>query len=304
MGNTLPKLGFHKTPTDDLLAAITDGAFRLLQWIRAYCWEGTPFVLPKSADITAHFADLLRTSERTIRNYIKQLTAAGLIEEKSSSRGWELYPVEITGATATQPSLDAESGKNLPKPDGKNLPKPQGKVGGDNSLYTYLPPISNKSKVAKSFDRKDGKNFPESWKKSSKTRPEFGKNLPKPPPVSTHPDSGVENAVDKSNLTPVEREYVERLEAVNLYGNNILRAVRKAIAQGISAGEFLAIAQTLLETLKAERGIENIHRTAAWRLANNRLVVPTERDRRREQHNAAKRRQRDELLAEIRASTG
>lgn len=304
MGNTLPKLGFHKAPTDDLTADITDGAYRMLQWIRAYCWEGTPFVLPRSADVTTHFATLLNTKPRTIRNYIKELTSAGLIEQHGSSRGWEIYPAGMIGANASQPELDASFGKNLPKPDGKNLPEIQGKEGGDKAAITSLPPSSKASKVRGESDRNDGKNLPKTRQKFATDAvepPEFGKKMPTPrreyEPLPRQP----EPSVDKSEITSEEQPYIARLEEVGIYGKNALRAVRKAIKANLTVDDLLAIAQTTIAECQRDSHADDPLKLAGWRMANRRLRVPTQAEVERNERADRNREYRANLIADLKS---
>lgn len=304
MGNALPKLGFHKSPTEDLNAKVTDGAYRFLQWLRAYCWDGTPFVMPRSADVTTHFAGLMDTKPRSIRNYIKELTTAGLIEQQGSSRGWEIAPAGMIGANASQPELDQEFGKNLPSTYGKNLPNPQGQEGGDIASITSLPPSSKASKERGKSDRNDGKNLPKTRQKSAKSDtapPEFGKKMPTPRREYEPKPRQPEPPVDKSEVTAEEQPYLTRLEDVGIYGKNALRAVRKAIKANLTVDDLLAIAQTVIAQCERDTRADDPLKLAAWRLANRRLRVPTQAEVERDRRAAQERTHRASLIAELKS---
>lgn len=109
-----PEQPFVQIPLDVLEADISAGAFRLYAYLISYarqfgaCW-------PSQATLAVK----LRVSERTIRNWLKELEQAGLIEieQRFSERGGgqqsNLYRLKRTVASREKPA-PARGGKRLP----------------------------------------------------------------------------------------------------------------------------------------------------------------------------------------------
>jgi hypothetical protein len=295
----LPPQGFFRALMLPLRANIKDGPYRFWSWLAAYCWRGEdaePFTMPTRDQAEVYWGTVMDVNRKSIQNYIRELKQAGLLVAEATSRGYEMYPVGIIPVphhVSQLPLVVAEGdGKIFPNPNddvGKNFPNTVESVGknfpntrkegqvGKALKPAYLPEAINSLQVPPQSTPELGKNFPKSRKKSSSPRPAFGKKIPNPPRSTdippANPDEDVDK-VDESTLDAEELRYYLRLKEISIYGKNALRAVRRALAEGVSDDELMARAQTHIAQCRAEKGVKNVYKLAAWRLATEPLRVP------------------------------
>jgi hypothetical protein len=294
MGNTLPPLAFYRGLTQPLLAPIPDGAKTLWSLIAAHCYDGTPYSASSGRDAQRYFAKLMNCKERQIRRHLEVLIQHGFVhEQKHEARRIEWRPLGLLEVPDTLPI--EEAGQKRPA-----LSKQQEE--GSSSIYTSS--FNTNSNRHKNLRSEAGQKRPVSrvkkdplWSEAGQicptSRPVFGQKRPASPDLSTPAPTPVDNPVDMSDLSTIEREMIERLDAIGIYGTYARSAIKKAVGSDLTPDDLIAYAQTVIAQCRNAR---NPMSAAGWRLANRPLKRLTLADQRAHDRDAdTKRRFAEEL---------